>query len=69
MFNVRPLCSVCMTTILVAGVALPSAGCGSGGSETSAAVSPDFQKKTSNMLEQKAKDQVAKYKNKGKNSH
>ena len=34
--------------------------------ETSADVSPEFQKKTSNMLEQKSKDQMAKYKNKGK---
>jgi hypothetical protein len=62
MNKVRSLRSVSLTVVLAAVVALPSAGCGSGGGEASAQVSPDFQKKTSDMLEQKAKDQIAKYK-------
>jgi hypothetical protein len=64
MINVRSIFSVCVTVVFAAVVALPAAGCGSGGGEASAQVSPDFQKKTSNMLEQKAKDQLAKYKTK-----
>jgi hypothetical protein len=69
MFNVRSLCSLCLGTCLAAGAMLPSTGCGSGGSETSAAVSPDFQQKTSNMLERKSKAQMEKYKAQGKGKH
>jgi hypothetical protein len=65
MINVRSVCSVCLSVVVAAGVALPTAGCGSGGAGTQAEVTPDFQKKTSSMLEQMSKDQMAKYKKKG----
>jgi hypothetical protein len=64
MIAVRSLRSVCLNVVLGVGVALPSAGCGSGAGETQAQVSADFQKKTSNMLEQLSKDQMEKHKKK-----
>jgi hypothetical protein len=67
MFSVRSLFLVCTNAVLVAGVVLPGAGCDSQTTGTSAPVSVDFQKKTANMLEQKSKDQMAKYKNSGAN--
>ena len=65
MINVRSPCWACLNVVLVVGVALPAAGCSSGGAGTQAEVSPEFQQKTAKMLEQISKDQMEKYKKKG----
>jgi hypothetical protein len=65
MIKFRSLGSACLSAVVVAAMALPTAGCDSGGAGTQAEVSPDFQKKTAKMLEQKSLDQMEKHKKKG----
>jgi hypothetical protein len=66
MTTVRLFRSVRLCILLVVVVALPTAGCGSGDAGTQVQVSPEFQKKTANMLQQISADQMAKYKAKTK---